>query len=1269
MADTIFSADRLYQKGDLDPLIKDLNRLIESGEKLDDVLKKSLANLKEDIKLVDPKTLEQAERLNVLLVTSNNQIEALAQNEKQLENNRKLLNTVTAQSDKLQDELNKATKQGNETTEESIALSKQKQATLTKEEKLQARLELLKNGETDATIRLQQEIKALNKAKREEAKESLGLIDTLTKEEKLQARLESLKNGETDATIRLQQEIKALNKAKREEAKESLGLINTLTKEEQLQARLESLKNGETDATIRLQQEINALNKAKREEAKESLGLISTYQRQSKQLERLRIEYKSLVLEQGGATRETEQLKRQIIALDEELKDLDKSVGQSQRNVGNYGEAVGSLFPFFGRLQNSLESIANTPDSFESGLPSLDSFKKGLAGITRAALAFVATPIGAAITALTGISLVVKEFIDYNVAIRESLKLTQDLTGLSGRELNSFRANVEGVATSFDQDFNEVLRSANTLAKSFGIEQTEALDLIQDGFVRGANANDEFLDTLREYPIQFKNAGISAEEFIRISTIGATEGIFSDKLPDTIKEFGLALSEQTDASRDALENAFGFEFTNQLFTNLTDGSLTTRDALVLISDEVDRVGLNSQQAQQLTADLFKGAGEDAGGALKVLELFNRALSEEDEVLTDLQRSSRDLADSQRDLAEAKDLALNSSSALSFRNTLLRVWNDIQIAFFNTISEVRESFSILFNGVEQIIKPLRDLISESEFLSSVFARIQRVFSVFTSSSRGVFIPLISAIKVVGALLSGLSLAFSEIQTQIQNFRDSFINIDFSNPLAFAQSISDLGQDIRTGGASVAQAFADGYRDAFNNISDDSEMTSNDVIKNNQKVTESYRNESKNQSDSVNDKVDDEIDAEKRRLKELEDLRQQELSARQGRGEVFGTLDQRFDDSELAKLDERQQAIFRLAQEFQQLVDVVNNTFVATEQTTAEEAIRIEEDKAEALRRINEQFLIEKDALIKDANQRELDQQNKANAKLLEEAEKARQQQEDARKRADEKEQERRDEQIRELQGLSFQSIDAIENYRANVVEQQLQNIQNQISDTEFQSQQIAALAASGNADAQNSLAQQRAELADLRREEQIVAERQRLTEISLAFFRGIISQLDSGQSITQATSSTAAALATISSAIRQTFESLPSFAVGTSHLEGGVLGDVGSGVDGNGGRLIIAHTGEGIATRNEMGRLKGKMNLDELTAIGGQIIEGTYNGGTTIMQGASIDPELKSGIKQMTKAINDFEVLTKAVRDPYNGMIEKTFIASNSVRRYRKRITR
>lgn len=398
-------------------------------------------------------------------------------------------------------------------------------------------------------------------------------------------------------------------------------------------------------------------------------------------------------------------------------------------------EAQGHFSNLFGGV------IAGDFKMVQSGLQGITGNIKGM---TKSALAFIATPIGIAIAALAGIAFAAKEWVNYNIAAREANQLTQELTQLTGEKLDEARIRAQTLQEIFGIEFKQSLDSAKSLVVNFGISYKEAFDIIESSAVTGKHKNNEFLDSLKEYPVQFKNAGFSAKEFVNIVNAGIDLSIYSDKLPDAIKEFTLSVLEQTTASKDALTNAFGEQFTNQLFTSLKNGSITAKDALQLISKEAETIGLNSQQAQQLTADLFRGAGEDAGGALVIFKAVNEARDYELKQLTPLQQETARLAEATTDLNTAKDNALKSDSFSKFSNDISIVWKNIQAFFYQSLEGlvwafqdwwlktklVFSDFSIAVTSLPVrftttkniIVKAVGEMLSSFRFLGDAFKSI-------------------------------------------------------------------------------------------------------------------------------------------------------------------------------------------------------------------------------------------------------------------------------------------------------------------------------------------------------------------------------------------------------------------------------------------------------------------------------------------------------------------------------------------------------------------
>lgn len=187
---------------------------------------------------------------------------------------------------------------------------------------------------------------------------------------------------------------------------------------------------------------------------------------------------------------------------------------------------------------------------------------------------------------------------------------TSQMTGLDGGELSKLRNEMQALGEYFGKDYMEILRGVNSMSKGFGVSAQEAFSLLRDGMLSGADANGEFVDTLREYPRYFKEAGISAEAFVAIATNAAKQGVYSDKGVDAIKEGNLRLREMTKATADAL-NAIGIS-ADEVQQKLKDGSLTTFQVMQMVGEKLKTLSASSSEVGTAIADIFGGPGEDAG---------------------------------------------------------------------------------------------------------------------------------------------------------------------------------------------------------------------------------------------------------------------------------------------------------------------------------------------------------------------------------------------------------------------------------------------------------------------------------------------------------------------------------------------------------------------------------------------------------------------------------------------------------------------------------
>lgn len=134
-------------------------------------------------------------------------------------------------------------------------------------------------------------------------------------------------------------------------------------------------------------------------------------------------------------------------------------------------------------------------------------------------------------------------FSDVTDAIATVIEMTGDLDDVT---LQNVTQNAMTLSDVYDMDIKESMRAVNSMVKQFGISYEEAFDIIVAGTQNGLNQNDDFLDTLNEYSVQYKNAGYSAQDMFNMLSNGAQTGTWSiDKLGDALKEYNIRMSDGT----------------------------------------------------------------------------------------------------------------------------------------------------------------------------------------------------------------------------------------------------------------------------------------------------------------------------------------------------------------------------------------------------------------------------------------------------------------------------------------------------------------------------------------------------------------------------------------------------------------------------------------------------------------------------------------------------------------------------------------------------
>ena len=283
------------------------------------------------------------------------------------------------------------------------------------------------------------------------------------------------------------------------------------------------------------------------------------------------------------------------------LRGVGTEVSKLNRDLKKLTPGTAEFVKKSEELQKARKQYQAIKKEINGTASSLDKFKKFFG------------PIGPMILATFSITAILSFFktIADGVGQLRKLKGTiSQITDLQGEQLDRVTAKVKAMADTFESDTKKMTEAANNLSKTMEIDFTQALDLIEQGFLDGADANGDFLDKVREYPALLKEAGFSAEQSIALMTQEIKQGIYSDKGVDAIKEANLRLREMTPAAEQAL-NAIGLS-SKKIQEELTSGSKTTFDIIQRVSKQMATLPPKSKLVGQAIADIFGGPGEDAG---------------------------------------------------------------------------------------------------------------------------------------------------------------------------------------------------------------------------------------------------------------------------------------------------------------------------------------------------------------------------------------------------------------------------------------------------------------------------------------------------------------------------------------------------------------------------------------------------------------------------------------------------------------------------------
>lgn len=340
----------------------------------------------------------------------------------------------------------------------------------------------------------------------------------------------------------------------------------------------------------------------------------------------------------------SESYKKQEKSVNDLKKALNNQAELVQKNshkLQQYSTDIDKTSNDLNKLKTSLNDLETSMMSLDDGTDSLSGFKQ-IASDAGADLSLL--ELGAKSAAIAVAAIFAKQVYDgaisYDNAITD-LRISLGLTEESAKSLLDTINNItdggysiEGITESvkyLEQRFNLTSKETEELAQSmdllnkfgyesadvtrfmtsavndWGMNHSEALDMIMAGEQAGLNISKDWLDTLVEYTPILSTLGVSGKEaFALIDEAVNATGMNTDQAADMVKEFFLSLTDGSTTSKDAFKD-LGIDI-DELKKKIDNGSISSVDAMQQVMKAIMNVGDETERAR-LLQEIFKGTVE------------------------------------------------------------------------------------------------------------------------------------------------------------------------------------------------------------------------------------------------------------------------------------------------------------------------------------------------------------------------------------------------------------------------------------------------------------------------------------------------------------------------------------------------------------------------------------------------------------------------------------------------------------------------------------
>lgn len=485
-----------------------------------------------------------------------------------------------------------------------------------------------------------------------------------------------------------------------------------------------------------LSYEMRVLQKETQNNVREERSHDGSLKQLRAQLSNLTKQYDELSKAERNSARGRD-LQTKIKNITNELKGAEAETDRFYRNVGNYENALKNALGLNNSFATSLMGMASGGDGIKGMFTGMT---QAVGSFGKALLALAANPVVWALAGVAGAVAGFKWFFDYNQGIAEATRLTREFMGIEGEALTSVRNSIQATADVMGKDYVEVLKSVDALMAQYGISAEEAIKVVNDGFVAGADLSGNMLTNIEQYAPTFHDAGVQADEMVAILA-QTRSGILSEDGLNLIAKASMKIREMSSGTAQSLD-AIGIS-SKQVTQDLLNGSRTTFDVIQEISARLKELPQDSQSVGEVMSDVFgKKAALSGLQLVEALADVSTSIDEVKEKTGEYGKLQEEQIEAQKELNMAVG-ALFDMSENGWENMMLnaKIW-------------LTKFLTKIIKGIIDIINYFIDLYNESELVRGAVQMIVGAFRTMWNVGKFVINNLINAVKALGKALTGV-----------------------------------------------------------------------------------------------------------------------------------------------------------------------------------------------------------------------------------------------------------------------------------------------------------------------------------------------------------------------------------------------------------------------------------------------------------------------------------------------------------------------------------